>query len=1119
MRIYYVHPLHVGSLSGDSLSHWQARCARAKSLGFDTLMTAPIWAPDPAGNPYVPSDPDSLHPALGEMDMAAAITTLSRLCGKHGLALMLDLPLDKVAIDGAAARAHPGWYEDAGGEAVRDPRRPWEDRHALPLRRDQGRAPAGFVDHWVERLGLWVQNGVAGFRCEGLAQLAPADWRELIQGIRAVRPDCRFLAWTPGVAAWDLAPLAGVGFDAVFSSFPWWDYRAEWLIEETARLRAIAPVIAPVEAPYAKRVASWRSDPAGRYRNAARAVWTAAVVGDGVFVPMGFEDAATQSLERDGSGMREDPQGDPDLHIDIGRANQWLARTAAARGPLHSLQGPHSGVTALFRGDGAATAPAGNGRNTGNARLVVLNPDDEQSATPDWDAIRARLPEGYGRLDMWDADRPAQDLPSTLAPGDMLRLGASRLPPVTLPGSDESRLSVTAAMRQSRLAIEHVTPAVDDGAFPIKRVLGQPITVQADVFSDGHDYIAVALLWRAADDKEWQRVPMKLDSNDRWAATFSPARIGRHYYAVQGWEDIWTTYRSGLEKKYRAGVDIALETAEGRTLVQEALERLADSEAESATVLRQVLHTLGAAPAEKARRGRKKSAEDNAAPTFPAPTPDQIAALLDAGTARAMHHADERRFETTSIEYPVTVDRPAAVFSSWYEIFPRSQSGDPRRHGTFNDVIAALPRVRAMGFDTLYFPPIHPIGTSNRKGRNNSLQAGPDDPGSPYAIGAAEGGHDALHPQLGTPDDFRRLVAAARAQGLELALDFAIQCSPDHPWLKAHPEWFDWRPDGSLRYAENPPKKYEDIVNVDFYGTKPGASRQAPLWRALRDAVLYWVSQGVRVFRVDNPHTKPLPFWQWMIGDVQARHPDVLFLSEAFTKPKMMYRLAKIGFTQSYTYFTWREKKQEFIEYLTELTQGPPAEFFRPHFFVNTPDINPRFLQQSGRGGFLIRAGLAATLSGLWGVYNGFELCEAAAVPGKEEYLDSEKYEIRAWDYERPGNIVGEITRLNAIRRANAALHTHLGLRWHTAWNDQVLFFSKSTPARDNVLLIAISLDPHQGHDVTLEVPMWEFGLPDDGPLQVEDLIDGNHMVWRGKQQGVHLHPHQPYRIWRVTPA
>jgi len=424
--------------------------------------------------------------------------------------------------------------------------------------------------------------------------------------------------------------------------------------------------------------------------------------------------------------------------------------------------------------------------------------------------------------------------------------------------------------------------------------------------------------------------------------------------------------------------------------------------------------------------------------------------------------------------------------------------------------------IRDMGFDVLYFPPIHPIGTQFRKGRNNALRAEPGDPGSPYAIGSPEGGHDAIHPQLGTREDFRRLVAAAAEHGLEIALDFAIQCSQDHPWLKEHPGWFSWRPDGTIRYAENPPKKYQDIVNVDFYAAEAVPS----LWLALRDVVVGWVEEGVKSFRVDNPHTKPLPFWQWLIANVRSQHPEVIFLAEAFTKPAMMARLGKVGYAQSYTYFTWRNTKQELREYFEELNQPPWSQCYRPNFFVNTPDINPFFLHTSGRAGFLIRAALATMGSGLWGMYSGFELCEATPLPGKEEYMDSEKYEIRPRDFTQPGNIIAEIAQLNRIRRQNRALQTHLGVAFFNCWNDNILYFAKRTPERDNYILVAISLDPHNAQEANFELPLWELGLDDDADTVGEDLMNGHRWTWHGKTQWMRIEPwHQPFGIWRIEKA
>ncbi|MDP2396662.1 MAG: alpha-amylase family glycosyl hydrolase, partial [bacterium] len=416
---------------------------------------------------------------------------------------------------------------------------------------------------------------------------------------------------------------------------------------------------------------------------------------------------------------------------------------------------------------------------------------------------------------------------------------------------------------------------------------------------------------------------------------------------------------------------------------------------------------------------------------------------------------------------------------------------------------------------TLYFPPIHPIGRANRKGPDNSLTAGPADPGSPYAIGDETGGHDAIHPELGSFDDFDRLIEEAHAQGLEIALDFAIQCSPDHPWLKKHPGWFAWRPDGSLKYAENPPKKYQDIVNVDFYADKAVPD----LWLAWRDVVLLWIGHGVKIFRVDNPHTKPLPFWEWMIDEIRSAHPDVIFLAEAFTSPAMMYRLGKIGFSQSYTYFTWRNHKAELADYITELTTTAPKEFFRPHFFVNTPDINPPFLQTSGRPGFRIRAVLAATLSGLFGIYSGFELCEAAPLPGREEYARSEKYEIRHRDWNAPGNIIADIALLNRLRRTHPALQTHLNTRFYVAHNDNILYYGKLAPDGSDIILVAVSLDPFHPQEADFEVPLWEFGLPDHGSIDVEDLANGHRFHWHGKNQHIRLDPAEPYRLWRVAPG
>ena len=651
----------------------------------------------------------------------------------------------------------------------------------------------------------------------------------------------------------------------------------------------------------------------------------------------------------------------------------------------------------------------------------------------------------------------------------------------------EQAISLSQALLAPRLVIEGTQPALDGGTFAVKAISGQAVAVSSKVYSDGHDRLAVMLNWRQANSRRWHCVPMHSPGNDLWLAEFTPTELGPHLFSIEAWIDPFATYCHDLEKKYHAGVEVKLELEEGRLMLGKGIELSQGALRDELVAVQQRLPGLSA--------------------------DDQVAVFLSDSTARLMSEAEHRSYLTRSSDFPLDVDRPAAQFASWYELFPRSITDSPERHGTFNDVHERLPMIRDMGFDVLYFPPIHPIGKQHRKGRNNALQAAPSDPGSPYAIGSDEGGHDAIHPELGTRDDFRRLVAAAAEHGLEIALDFAIQCSQDHPWLKQHPGWFSWRPDGTIRYAENPPKKYQDIVNVDFYAPDAVPS----LWLALRDVVVGWVEEGVKTFRVDNPHTKPLPFWQWLIANVRSQHPDVIFLAEAFTKPAMMARLGKVGYAQSYT---WRNTKQELREYYEQLNQPPWSLCYRPNFFVNTPDINPFFLHTSGRAGFLIRAALATMGSGLWGMYSGFELCEATPLPGKEEYLDSEKYEIRPRDFTQPGNIIAEIAQLNRIRRQNRALQTHLGVAFFNCWNDNILYFAKRTPERDNFILVAISLDPHNAQEASFELPLWELGLDDNADTLGEDLMNGHRWTWHGKTQWMRIEPwHQPFGIWRIEKA
>jgi starch synthase (maltosyl-transferring) len=666
------------------------------------------------------------------------------------------------------------------------------------------------------------------------------------------------------------------------------------------------------------------------------------------------------------------------------------------------------------------------------------------------------------------------------------RAGKRAKPSATLAAA-EARLTTLAG---ERLAIEGVSIEIDGGRFPAKAVAGRPFAIEADIFSDGHDSIDAAVIWRREGTEPFHEFPMTFLVNDRWRVVVTLPENAFYEVSFLAWRDLFGTWRSDTAKKLAAGVDIGLELEEGRRLIETALTG-GGTRAEK-TLLRDALR-------------RDKALKRDG---------DRFLVMGDAEVVATMVRAGPRTNLTRYKPLRVFADREAAAFSAWYELMPRSQSGDPGRHGTFDDVIDRLPYVQDLGFDVLYFPPIHPIGRTNRKGRNNSLKAEPGDPGSPYAIGAEEGGHLAIHPELGTHDDFDRLVAAAAEHGLEIALDIALNASPDHPWIKEHPEWFDWRPDGTIKFAENPPKKYEDIVNFHFYREAiPG------IWFAMREMFLHWCAHGVKLFRVDNPHTKPFPFWEWVIDEVRRAHPDAIFLAEAFTRPKVMKRLAKVGFSQSYSYFTWRNEKTEITDYLTELTQEECREYMRPNFFANTPDINPVFLQTSGRPGFRTRLVLAATLGGNYGLYNGFEICEAAAIPGKEEYLHSEKYEIRAWDFDRPGHIKDDIRLVNRLRRNHPALQDFLSLTFYNATNPQVLYYGKRTADFSDFLLFHVNLDPYNAQSFAFEVPLWEFGLPDDASIEVRDLLHGNRFTWHGKVQTLTLEPHtRPYSIWQIFP-
>lgn len=636
--------------------------------------------------------------------------------------------------------------------------------------------------------------------------------------------------------------------------------------------------------------------------------------------------------------------------------------------------------------------------------------------------------------------------------------------------------------------IGNVRPELDGGRFPVKREVGDLFEVSADILREGHEALAAVLKYRTVKDTRWREVRMERVENDRWVAHFPLEENTRYLYTIEAYPDPYRTWAEDLKKRIAAGMDVASELLEGAGLLRQTLSRAAGAD-------RQRL---------EARLADFERAETATA---------RARILLDPETAELMDTYPDRSAATTYDHELVVVDRRLARFGAWYEMFPRSQGKIPGAHGTFKDCIDRLPDIAAMGFDVIYLAPVHPIGRSFRKGKNNSLTAGPDDPGSPWAIGNEQGGHKALEPALGTLEDFRAFVRAARSLGTEIALDYALQCSPDHPYVREHPEWFNARPDGTIKYAENPPKKYQDIYPLNFYCR----DREA-LWEEMKSILLFWIEQGVRIFRVDNPHTKPIPFWAWLIGEIQAVYPDVIFLAEAFTRPKVMQALAKVGFTQSYTYFTWRNFKPELTEYFTELTQTEVAEYLRGNLFTNTPDILPPILQQGGRPAFKMRLALATTLSPVYGVYSGYELCENEAVLGTEEYLNAEKYEIKVRDRNAPGNIRDYIARINAIRKENPALQEYRNLRSYESEDDNVLLYGKRSYDGSNIVLMAVNLDPFEAHQARIRLPLESWGIGPDERFQVDELITGERHLWKGAAQAIRLDPRvEPAAIFRVS--
>ncbi|MCX5789163.1 MAG: alpha-1,4-glucan--maltose-1-phosphate maltosyltransferase [Elusimicrobia bacterium] len=643
-----------------------------------------------------------------------------------------------------------------------------------------------------------------------------------------------------------------------------------------------------------------------------------------------------------------------------------------------------------------------------------------------------------------------------------------------------------------RVVIENVEPEIDGGRFPIKRVVGEQVWVEADIFADGHDELSCILLYRKEEDTEWTPVPMRPLGNDRWRAEFIVAELGRYRYTIQARIDLFSTWLRDLHRRLEAGQDVRPELPAGAALAAAAGAR-----------------AQGAGATLEARRLMELAKDLESKSDML----EKVARLMGPDlTGLAALWGNPELFVRYGRELEVIVDRVKARFSAWYEMFPRSASPQPGKHGTFKDLIARLPYVAELGFDVLYLPPIHPIGKGLRKGKNNSLKAGPNEPGSPWAIGDETGGHKAVHPELGTIEDFRKLVAQADAFGIELALDIALQCSPDHPYLKEHPEWFKARPDGSLRYAENPPKKYEDIYPLDFT-----CKDFKPLWEEVKTIFEFWMKQGVRIFRVDNPHTKPFGFWEWLISDLRRQQPELIFLAEAFTRPKVMARLAKVGFTQSYNYFPWRNTKWELETYFTELTKSESKEYLRPILWPNTPDILTEYLQFGGRPAFIVRYVLASTLGASYGIYGpAYELCEGTPRdPGTEEYKDSEKYELKHWNLDNKHSLRHIISKVNRIRRENPAMQSDSSLRFLKTDNEQLVCYCKQSG--DNAVMVVVNLDPNHVQSGWVDLPLEDFGLAPDKPYQMHDVLHERHYLWRGPRNYVELDPrHVPAHVFRL---
>ena len=1096
VRIYNLFPTLAGPVA-----RWTEHLDRIAAMRFDWIFINPFHAPGGSGSLYAVADYYRLNPLLRDGETADDDTLLRDFVAaarERGISVMMDLVINHTANDGPLVSERPGWYRhDASGAIVSpsavDPGDPahvtvWGDLAELDYRARPERA--ALVRYFADVARHYAQLGIGGFRCDAAYQVPGDVWSDIIAAVRAVRPAAFFAAETLGCTLEQVAQLDGAGFDALFNSSKWWDFEAPWLLEQYNAFRHIAPSIAFPESHDTPRLGTELGE---RTTDRIEAEYRfrylfAATFSSGVMMPMGYEFGFSRAFDV----VRTRPEDWEKPRFDI---SAFVAEVNAMKAALPTL-GVEGAEHRIELGDDAPVALLREGGVELGDVLTLLNPDAGAVRGAELADVERALGSPAQEVTPEPGSRPAPNGRIELAPLSariFVRASAAsgggrkKRPVAPHSGPPPFVAPVDARAEASVVVIEHVRPQLDEGRHPIKRVVGDRVDVTADIFREGHDAIDGVVLYRERGAPAWREAPLRYVENDVWIGSFVVERNARYEYTLEAWPDFYGSWHHDTVLKRDAKQTIGLELREGRELLDEARARATGASARRFDAL---VRELDAAQDDAARA---------------------VLMLADETLALARSSPDRALATRYGPALEIICDRRAASFAAWYEMFPRSQGTQPGVHGTFADAAKRLPAIRAMGFDVVYLPPIHPIGHAFRKGKNNTLDVTPDDPGSPWAIGNENGGHTAIEPRLGTFDDFERFVAAARANNLEVALDYALQCSPDHPYLKEHPEWFTRRPDGTIKYAENPPKKYQDIVNFNWFGPHAKA-----LWDELRDVVEFWIARGVRTFRVDNPHTKPFAFWAWMIADVQSRHPATIFLAEAFTRPKLMNELAKLGFTQSYTYFTWRTTKAELTDYLGELTQTEMAEFYRPNFFANTPDILPIFLQSGGCAAFRIRLLLAATLSSVYGIYSGFELCENAALPHREEYLNSEKYEIRVRDWDAPGNIAADIARINRVRRENRALHDWRNVRFYRADDDAVLFYGKVSG--DNVVFVAVNLDPFVARETTLWFPTGDLGLSDEDPYLVEELLEGAAGVqWRGSPHGVRLDPQRnPAAIYRL---